>query len=95
MPENVGVVQRRRPALQRVQVMPRVENLLMLAVAAWVRGDHLAVLHDVHTRDVGFDRYRLEGGAARYAVAVGVVADHLVLIGLGQLHHAGVEGMGR
>jgi hypothetical protein len=92
VPQDVGMVQRRRPALQRVQVMPRLENLLMLAIAAGVRGDHLPVLHDVYTFHVGFDGHGLEGGRARYAVAVRVVADHLILVCLGRLHHAGVEG---
>jgi hypothetical protein len=93
VPEDVGVVHGRRPALQRVQVMSRIEDLLMLAVATRVRGDHLAALHNVHTLDVGFDRHGLEGGAAWHAVAVAVVADHLVLVSLGRLQHAGVEGM--
>ncbi len=95
MPENVGVVQRRRPALQRVQVMPRVQHLLVLAIATRVRGNHLSALHDVQPFDVGFDRYAREGGTTRHAVAVAVVADHLVLVGLGRLQHTGVEGVGR
>jgi hypothetical protein len=93
VPKDVGMVHGGRPALQRVQVMTRVEDLLMLAIATRVRGDHLAALHDVHTLDVGFDRYRREGGAAWHAVAIAGVADHLVLVGLGRLHHARVEGI--
>ena len=95
VPKNVGMVQGGRPALQRVQVMSRVEDLLMLAVTTRVCGDHLALLHDVKAFDVGFDRYGLEGGATRHAVAIGVVADHLVLVGLGRLQHARVEGVRR
>lgn len=79
------MVQRRRSALQCVQVMPRVEDLLVLAIATRVRGDHLPALHDVYTLNIGFDRYRPEGGGTRHAVTVGVVADHLVLVGLGRL----------
>lgn len=93
MPKNVGVVQRRRPALQRVQVMPRVQHLLVMAIATWVCGDHLALVHDVQAFDIGFDRYRPEGGGTRHAVAVAVIADHLVFVGLGRLPHAGVKGI--
>jgi hypothetical protein len=75
--------------------MPRVKHLLVLAIATRVRGDHLSALHDVQPFDVGFDCYGLEGGTTRHAVAVGVVADHLVLVGLGRLRHARIEGIGR
>lgn len=95
VPKDVGMIQRRGPALQCLQVMTRVKDLLVLTITTRVRGDHLATLHDVQPFDVGFDRYRLEGGTAWHAVAVGVVADHLVLVGLGRLHHAGIEGIGR
>ena len=95
VPKDVGMVQRCRPALQRVQVMSRVEDLLVLAITTRVRRDHLSALHDVHPFDVGFDCYGPEGGTTRHAIAVGVVADHLVLVGLGRLQHAGIEAMGR
>jgi hypothetical protein len=93
VPKDVGMVHGGRPALQRVQVMTRVEDLLMLAIATRLRGDHLAALHDVQPFDVGFDRYRPEGGVAWHTVAVAVIADHLILVGLGRLHHAGIEGI--
>jgi hypothetical protein len=95
VPKDVGMIQRRRPALQRVQVMTWVKDLLVLAVTTRVRGDHLASLHDVQPFDVGFDRDRLESGGAGHAVAVGAEAYHLVLVGLGRLHHAGIEGTRR
>jgi hypothetical protein len=91
-PEDVGVVQRRRPALQSAEVMLRVEDLLVLAVAARVRGQDLAAQHDRDAVDVALDRHRLEGGGARRAVAVVVEAGHLVLIDLGRLADARVEG---
>jgi hypothetical protein len=93
VPKDVGMVQRRRSALQRVQVMPRVEHLLVLAIATRVRGDHLSALHDVQPCDISFDRYHPEGRRRRHAVAIAVVADHLVLVGLGRLQHAGIEGI--
>ena len=92
--EDVGVVQRRRPALQRFQVVLRVEDLRVLGVGAGVRGDHLAAQDHVDTFDVRLDRHGLEGGRPRHAVAVGVKADHLVLVRLGRLEQAGVEGAG-
>jgi len=91
-PEDVGVVQCRRPALQGAEVMLRVEDLLVPAVAAWVHGNYLAAEHDLHAVDVALDRHRLEGGRARHAVAIVVEADQLVLIDLGRLADAGVEG---
>ena len=91
--EHVGMVQRRRPALQAAQIMLRVEHLLVLAVAARMRRDHLATEHDVDALHIALDRHRLEGGGARRAVAVVVEAGHLVLIDLGRLADARVEGV--
>jgi hypothetical protein len=90
-PEDVGVVQRRRPALQGAEVMLRVEDLLVLAVAARVRGNDLTAQHDGDAVDVALDRHRPEGRCARHTVAVVVEAGHLVLVDLGRLADAGVE----
>jgi hypothetical protein len=90
--EDVGVVQRRRPTVQPVEIVLRIEDLLVPAVRARVRRDHLATQHHVDALDVSLDRHRLEGGSARHAVAVGLVADHLVLIDLGRLGDTGIEG---
>lgn len=95
MPKDVGMVQCRRPPLEGFQVMPRIEDLLVLAVTAGVRCDHLAAMYDLDMLDIGFDRDDLEGGGARHAIAVRIVAHHLVLVGLGGLHHAGIEGVFR
>jgi hypothetical protein len=75
--------------------MPRIEHLLVLTVATRMRRDHLAALHDLDLLDIGFDRDDLEGGAARHAITVAVVTHHLVLVRLGRLQHAGIEGVGR
>jgi hypothetical protein len=90
--KHVGMVQCRRPASQGVQVMPRIEDLLVFVIRTRVRGNHLAAQHHVHTLDVGLDRHRLEGGAARHAVTIGVQANHLVLVHLGRLRQARIEG---
>jgi hypothetical protein len=93
--EDVGVIERCRPALQRRQVVLRIKDLFVLRVRAGMRGNHLAAEHHVDAPDVGFDRHSLKGGTARHAIAVVVEADHLVLVGLGRLDQARVEGVGR
>jgi hypothetical protein len=92
-PEDIGVVQRRRPALQGAEVVLRVEDLLVLTVGARGRGDYPAAGHDVNAVDVALDGHRLEGSCARHAVAVVVEARHLELIDLGRLADARVEGI--
>lgn len=78
--KHLGVVQRRRPTLQRFQVMMRIEHLFVPAVTARVRRDHLAAMHHVHAFDVDLDRHVLERSRARHAVAIRVHSDRLVLI---------------
>jgi hypothetical protein len=90
--KDVGVIERCRSMLQRSQVMLRVEDLLVLAIATGMHGDHLAALDHGHAIDRGFHRDDLEGRGSRHAVAIGVEADHLILVGLGRLHDAGIEG---
>jgi hypothetical protein len=90
-PKDVGVIQRRRPALQGTQVMVRIEDLLVLAVRTRMRGDHLATQQYLDAVDVGFDADGLERRRTRHAVAIVVEAHHLILVGLGGLHEAGIE----
>jgi hypothetical protein len=92
-PEDVGMVKRRRPALQGAEVMLWVENLLVLTVGTRVAGNHPAAEHDVDAVDVALDGHCLEGGSARHAIAVVVEARHLELIDLGRLADARVEGV--
>jgi len=89
---DIGVVQRRRPTPQRVQVVVRIKDLFVSAVGTRMAGDHLAAQHDLDLIDAALDRHRLKGGASRHAVAVVVEARHLVLVDLGRLHDAGFEG---
>ena len=93
--KDVGVVQGCRSSLQRLQVMPRIQHLLVAPVSARMRGDHLAAVNHLNVVAISFDRDRLKGARARHAVAIGVVADHLVLVGLGWLQQAGIEGTKR
>jgi hypothetical protein len=89
--KHIGVIERRRPPPQRAQVMQRIEDLFVLAVAARMRGDDLAAQHDVDPLDISLDRHRLEGRAARHAIAVVVEAHHLVLVGLGRRNDTGIK----
>lgn len=91
--KDLGMVQRRRPTPQRVQVVPRLDDLFVAPIRARVAGDDLALTNHVEALDVDLDGHGLEGGAARHAVAVGVEADHLVLVHLGRLHEARIEGI--
>lgn len=89
--KDARVIQRGRPALETIQIVFRNQDLLVPAVRARVRSDHLALQHDVDAVQVSLDRHRLKSGEARHAVAVGVVAHHLVLIDLRRLVQAGIE----
>jgi len=89
---QVGVIERGRLPLQRHQIVQRLQQLLALGVRAQVPGDDLAAGHDGDVIDVALDRHRLERERARHAVVVRVEADGLVLVHLGRLGHAGVEG---
>jgi hypothetical protein len=63
----------------------------MPAVAARVRGDDLTAQHNVNPLDVHLDGHCLKGGRTRHAVAIGLVADHLILVDLGRLKDAGIK----
>jgi hypothetical protein len=93
--KHVGMVQRRRPTIQPVPIVLGIQDLLVTTIATRVRRDHLVTQHHVDPLDVYLDRHGLEGGRAWHAVAVGVVADHLVLIDLGRVKNTGVEGPAR
>jgi hypothetical protein len=93
--KDVGMNQRRRPTIQPVQIVLGIEDLLMATVRAWMRRDHLVTQHHVEVLDVHLDGHGLEGGLTGDAVAVGVIADHLVFIDLGRLENTGIEGSSR
>ena len=92
--KNIGVIQRRRPALEAVQIMLRGQDLLVPAIGAPVRSDHLRAQHDVDAVHVRLDVYLLESGRARHAIAVGVVAHLLILVHLRRLVQARIERLG-
>ncbi len=94
-PEDVGVIERRRLALQCFQVMLRIQALLVPAIRPRIPGEHLAGGHDLDVIHVALDRDCLKRGRARRAVAVGIEAHGLVLVHLGRLEDARVEGKRR
>ena len=75
--------------------MQRIEDLLIPAITTHVPGHHLAARCHLDAFDVALDRHALIGAPAWYAVAVVVEAHGLVLVHLGRLHDAGIEGVGR
>jgi len=89
--EDVGVVQCSRLAVQRFQVVLRIEALLVLPIRARMPGNHLAAGHHLDVVHVALDRHRLKGGRARRAVAVVIEAYRLVLVHFARLEDAGVE----
>ncbi len=89
--EDIGMIERRWLELQGFQIMPRVEDLLVLSVGTGVRSDDLAAQHHVDALDVRLDRGRLKGGRARHAVTVVVKAHHLVLVHFGRFDDARIE----
>jgi len=89
--KDVGVIQRRRPALQGAEVVLRIEDLLVLTVRTWMHGDHLAAEHHGDAVDGRLDGHGLERRRPRHAVAVVVETHHLVLVGLGWLHDTRIE----
>jgi hypothetical protein len=93
--KDVGMVQGRRPTIQPVEIVRRIEDLLVTAVGTRLRGDHVVPQHHVDALDAGLDRHGLEGGLTGHAVAVGLVTDHLVLIDLGRVENTGIEPLRR
>jgi hypothetical protein len=91
--EDVGMIERRRPVLQRAQIMLRVEDLLVFPVGTGVRSDDLAAQHHGDALDVHLDGHRLKSGRAGHAVTVVVEAHHLILVHLGRLDDARIEAV--
>jgi hypothetical protein len=92
---DVGMVQGRRPTLQRRQVMQWVQHLTAGQVAAFVPGHHLVGHDNLDALGVCFHRRRLKGAASRHAVTHVIATSRLVFIDLGRLINAGVKARGR
>ena len=72
--------------------MERIEDLLALAVTAWLAGNALAVRDNFDVFDISLDRHLAKGPGTRHAVVVVIEADGLILVHLGRLHDARIEG---
>jgi hypothetical protein len=92
---NVGMVQGRRPTLQRGQVMQWVQHLTAGQVAAFVPGHHVVGYDNLDALGVRLHRGRLEGMALRHAVTHLIATNRLVLIDLRRLINASVKTRGR
>jgi len=88
---DVGVVQRRRLAPQRHQVMQRIEDLLAVAVGTTMVGDYLPARHDRDAGHICLDAHLLKGVHARHTVAIAIEAHRLVLVHAGWLVQTGIE----
>jgi hypothetical protein len=91
--KDVGVIERRRPALQGAEVVLRIEDLFVFAIRARMRRDHSASQHHVDAVDGRLDGHGLESSRTRHAIAIIVETHHLVLVGLGGLHDARIEAL--
>jgi hypothetical protein len=89
---DVGVIQRRRLPAKTDQIMERIEDLLALTIAARMAGDALAIRNDLDVFDVSLDRHLAKGPGTRHAVVIVIEADGLILVHLGRLHDARIEG---
>lgn len=89
---NVGVIERRRFPAKADQVMERIEDLLALAIAARMAGDALAVRDHLDVFDISLDRHLAKGPGTRHAVIIVIEANGLILVHLGRLHNARIEG---
>lgn len=94
-PVHVRVVQRRRAAAERHQIVQRIEHLVARFIAPPVAGNHLPFRDHVHPIDVALDRHRFKSPAARHTVSHLVEMHQLVLIDLPRLHHARIKGVPR
>lgn len=89
--KDVGVVQRRWPAVEAVHIVFRKQDLLVPAIGARVCGDRFAPQHHFDAVHVNLDGDLLKSGRPGHAVTVGVTTHLLVLIDLGRLIEAGIE----
>jgi len=86
------MIQCRRLALQHLQVMLRIETLLVPLIQARMPGDYLAAGHDLDVVHIALDGHGLKGGRPRRTVAIVVEAHGLILVHLGRLEDTRIEG---
>jgi hypothetical protein len=86
-----GMVERGWLAFQNDQKMQRIEHFFAVAVAPPVRGNHLAVGHDLDVINVALHGHRTERPPPRHTVTVAVERRRLVFVHLAGLEHTGIE----
>jgi hypothetical protein len=86
-----GVVQCRGLAVQPLQVVLRIQTLLVPTIRPRMLSDHLARGHDFDVVHVALDRDGLKSRTARCAVTVVVETHGLVLVHLGRLVDARIK----
>jgi hypothetical protein len=94
-PVDIGMIERRRPATERGQVVQRIKDLQPRAIRALMPRDHLTRGHHFHVLHVSLDGYRLEGEHPRHAVGVAVKTNRLVFVDAPRPLQAGIEAVAR
>lgn len=90
---DIGMIQRRRSALKRIQIMQRIEDLIAPVVTSGMnRHDGLAK-KNLDAIDISLHCHRLKCALARNAVTDVVESGKLILVDLGGLPNAGIEPM--
>lgn len=92
---DVGVVQGRRLAPQRHQVVQRIEHLHALGIRTHVAGNDPALGYHLDALDISLHGNRRESVRTRHAVGVALETHGLVLVHLGRLGHTRVKGSWR
>ena len=90
---HIRVIKRGRATLQSRQIVQGIKHLVAGLITAFVCGHDGVLMHDLHTIDVAFHRYRLEGTWSRHAVAHLVETGELILVDFRLLTNAGVEAV--
>ena len=93
LPVDVRVIQRRRSASQRDQIMQWIEDLIAVFVTAGMPGHDRVVMHDLHAIDVAFDCHTLKRTVPRHAVTDVVEAGQLILVDLRGFANTRIEPM--
>jgi len=92
-PVHVRMVQCRRAAAERYQIVQRIEHLVARFVAPSVAGNYSSFGYHVHPVDVALDHHRFKSPGTRQTVPHLVEMHQLVLVHLARLHDARIEGV--
>ena len=88
---HVRVVQSRRPAGQRDQIMHRIKDLIAGVVAATMSGHDRFAIDNLDPVDIRLDGHGAKGDVTRDAVAHFVESHELILVDLRRFANAGVK----